>query len=337
MADLNLVSFEDFGDLVNRIFMKGLESIPSMMKNAGFVIVDNVPANSGDTRRHKERPHQDEYASDKAEGAQSIAATTQQGYTKDTFNQTVSKNITITLEMRTLGKNKEIIDKLTDLGGMLPNREDLDLSLRFGFATATSYTNNDGRTVDTSTGDALSLANTAHTLTGSATTFRNRVAGNPILSKWALEAVETLGVEQTFNNLGENIHLTYDVLWTTDDPNTVNTAREILQSTADIDSDNAGVINVNKGKYRHMALPRVNMTAAWAKDTTKNKFWGITSNRSSSFFHDVYVPAFLSKPTTWNNGEDILTLDWTYTVAMGYDSAIVEGRWFMFSSGDWVA
>ena len=28
--------------------------------------------------------------------------------------------------------------------------------------------------------------------------------------------------------------MTYDVLWTTDDPNTVNTVKEYLQSTADI-------------------------------------------------------------------------------------------------------
>ena len=37
----------------------------------------------------------------------------------------------------------------------------------------------------------------------------------------------------------------------------MNTARKILQSTAEIAGPHEGVINVNRGKYRHVVLPRV--------------------------------------------------------------------------------
>jgi hypothetical protein len=51
--------------------------------------------------------------------------------------------------------------------------------------------------------------------------------------------MEKLVVEETLNNLGEKMAMSYDTLFTTDDPNIINTAREILQSTADISSSNA--------------------------------------------------------------------------------------------------
>ena len=51
--------------------------------------------------------------------------------------------------------------------------------------------------------------------------------------------------------------MTYDILFTSDDPNTINTAREYLRSTASPDATNSGVTNVYSGKYRHVILPRM--------------------------------------------------------------------------------
>lgn len=337
MSNLQLTSYNDFADLITRQYNDDLESIKPSLEATGIVKTTNVPRGSGDTRRHKEHPHKNQYASYKAEGAQSVAINNQVGYYKDTFSKTFSSQITISLEMRELGKDQDIIRSMTDLTQLAPNKIDLDLSLRFSFATATSYTDKDGQTVDVSLGDSLSLANTAHTLTGSSTTFRNRLAGNAQVSRGALENMETLGVTEIYNNLGEQVSMEYDVLWTTDDPNTVNTAREILQSTAEVSAPNAGVVNVYKGKYRHVILPRAYMNAAGVKQSTKKKYWGLCSTRNSTFYRDVYIQPFLTMPREGGNGEDINTLDWTFTTTYADANAIVEGRWFLFSSGDGTA
>lgn len=334
MANLALTDYTDFADLLSRQYNDDLESIKSSMIESGMVKNTVVPRGSGETRRHKEHPHKNQYASYKAEGANSVAVNNQVGYYKDTYSKTFSSQITITLEMRELGKDQDIIRSMTDLTTLAPNRIDLDLALRISFMTATSYVDRDGQTVDVSLGDAFSLAYTAHTLTGSATTYRNRLAGNAQLSKGALENMENLGVTEIYNNLGEQVMMEYDVLWTTDNPNTVNTAREILQSTAEISAPNAGVVNVYKAKYRHVVIPRGYMNAAGVKQSSKARYWGLASTRDSSFYRDVYIQPFMTMPREGNNGEDINTLDWTFTTTYADANAIVEARWFLGSSGD---
>src|SRR3989337_4106592 len=62
------------------------------------------------------------------------------------------------------------------------------------------------------------------------TTYRNRLAGNPQISKGALEGIERLVTEETLNSFGEKINVPFDILFTTDDPNSVNTTLEYLRS-----------------------------------------------------------------------------------------------------------
>ena len=63
----------------------------------------------------------------------------------------VSLQISITEVMRKAGKNREILDKVTSLVTVVPNRMDLDLSHRLTFAWETSYVDKDGVTVDITT------------------------------------------------------------------------------------------------------------------------------------------------------------------------------------------
>ena len=109
---------------------------------------------------------------------------------------------------------------------------ELDLSHRITFGTATSYVDMDGVTVDLTVGDGLSLFNAAHTVRGSATTYRNILSGNPAFSKSSLEGMEKLVVEETINQFGEKMAMPFDIIFSTDDPNTVNTIRTELNSTS---------------------------------------------------------------------------------------------------------
>lgn len=47
------------------------------------------------------------------------------------------------------------------------------------------------------------------------------------------------------------------VIITTDDPNTVNEVRQLLNSTADATSSNSGTSNVYKAKYKHVVNPYI--------------------------------------------------------------------------------
>jgi hypothetical protein len=69
MAVLNTLSYEDAVDLINREFDAGkLEPINNAMKNSGIVKVNTISANTGATKRHKEMPVGEQYASIKTQG-----------------------------------------------------------------------------------------------------------------------------------------------------------------------------------------------------------------------------------------------------------------------------
>lgn len=334
--ELNSITLNDFVKLGQVIWLKGLQSVKNYARESGLFNVVTVPENTGETREYSE-VDTNEYLSFKGEGAQAKRGKVQQGYTKTMTAYRVAENIGITYEMRTRNKYPEVIRELSMGGRKGPNTIDLDLSHRFTFITATSYTDRDGRTIDITTGDGLSLASTAHLLRGSSTTYRNRLAGNPQLSRGALEGMERLAVEETLNQFGEKMSAPFDILWTTDDPNTVNTALEHLRSVAAPDAGNSGVTNVYKAKYRHVELPRVATTAAGAVDATKRRYWGLACSMLSSAYLGVWEEPHMIPPAANSNAEDVQTDDWEFRVRAGYGITVVDGKWVRFSSGDDVA
>jgi len=332
-ADLNSASLSVFTRLAGVIFGKALDMVEKTAQSSGLFVVETVPDNSGETRDYTEIDLE-LYASNKDQGDQSSRAKVQLGYNKLVSVKRVAKDIGITYEMRRFNKYPEVVRRLTNLAQMPANRLELDLQHRIGFGTATSYTDKDGALVDLSVGDALSLFNTAHTLTGSATTYRNRLAGNPILSKGSLEGMERLCVEESLNNLGEKVTVPFDILWTTDNPTDVNTALEYLNSVAAPDFANSGVTNVYKAKYKHVKLALVATTAAGAVDATKRRYWGLASSSMSDAHLGIWEAPHLKTPADLNAGEDFSTDDWTFGVRAGYGIGIVTGRWIKMSSGD---
>jgi len=335
MAQLNTFSFEDTVDLINRTFDAWKTNpLDNTMKESGIVKVNTIPANTGGTRRHKEIPVGELYADDKAEWGLTTKTRVQQGYYKDTTARTFSKGIDITYEMRTLNKVQEIYNAANFIGWVCTRREDLNLSLFLSFGVSTSYTNKNGRVVDVSTGDGLSLWNTAHTLTGSSTTYRNQLASNPAFSESSLELMEDLYVTNIYTNLGEQVGSNPDVIFSTDNPTLVNTIKRVIQSTAQISAPNEWVVNVYQGKYSHKILNKLDMNANWVKDAAKKSSWWMADTMISSFYHDIYSAPEMKSPTSGNNGEDIETLDWTWTAIDMNDSCVVAWRWMTYSLWD---
>lgn len=336
MNDLNTIALSDFVRNAEIKFLMGADSVAMNMRNSGLFRVENVAQNTGNVREYSEIDLE-EYASRKAEGEQHARARVQQGYSKVARISRVSKEIGITYEMRTQNKYTDVVARLTNLGQLAPKRMELDMSHRLTFGTATSYTDQDGVSIDISMGDTLALFSTVHTVRGSSTTYRNRLANNPQLSRGALEGMEKLVVEETINQFGQKKSMSFDVLWTTDDPNTVNTARELLKATAAVSAPNAGVPNVYQAKYKHVILPLVATDASGNVDSTKAKYWGLASTTMSQAFLGIHEAPHLQTPSAGGNGEDFSTQDWKFAVSAGYFVCIVSGAWVKFSSGDGTA
>ncbi len=334
--ELNTITLSDFVKLADVIWIKGAQSVKNYMLDSGLVKQLDIPEATGSTREFSEIDT-NEYLSYKGEGDQAARGQVQQGYSKTMSKYRVAENIGITYEMRHENKYPEVVNALLNGGAKGWQSVDLDLSHRLAFGTATSYTDRDGRTISTTVGDTLALFSTAHTLKGSSTTFRNRLANNPQLSKGALEGMERLIVEETYNQLGEKKTVEFDIIWTTDDPNTVNTAREYLRSTASPEATHAGVVNVYNGKYKHVVLPRVATTAVGAPDATKRKYWGVASSANSSFYLGLWETPHMIPPTANSNSEDVQTDDWEFRNRAGYGITVVGAGWTKFSSGDGAA
>lgn len=335
--ELNINTLSDFVRNAEILWAMGKESVPQVVRGSGLVKEMAIPQLTGNTREFTEIDLE-EYASEKNESDQASRARVQQGYSKTGTLYRVAKDIGISYEMRTQGKYFEIKQKLTNLGKLAPNRLDLDLSHRIGFGTATTYENQDQRTVDIAVGDTLALFHTAHTLNGSSSTFRNRLANNPQLSRGALEAIEKMRVENCLNQFGQKMYMNDDILWTTDDPNTVNTAKEILRSTSNPTQSNDGVVNVYQNKYKLVVLPRVATDKDGNPDSTKAKYWGVASSNYSTFYLGMHEePHLKTPPADGKSNEEFSTDDWNFGVRGGWMIVVVSAGWIGFSSGDGTA
>lgn len=332
--ELNIATLGDFVRLADIIFMKGLDSYPTVARDSGIFRVENIPDFTGNTREYTEIDLE-QYARVKGEGDQAVRSRVQQGYSKVATLYRVGNDIGITYEMRHYNKNSDVIARLTNLGKNASRRMELDLQHRFTFATSTSYTDMDGRSVDVTVGDTLALASTAHTVRGASTTFRNRLANNPVFSKGALEGMELMVIQNMINQFGEKITVSFDVLWSTNDPNTVNTIREFLRSTAAPEANNNGVVNVYQGKYRHVVLPLVPTTNVGADDSTKYKYWGLVSTEMSAAYLGINEePHLKTPPADGKSNEEFSTDDWSFAVRAGYFVCTPGARWMAISTGD---
>lgn len=327
---INRANFADFNNNLTVVWEKGYTEVP---KAAGQLYkVSGTEVDTGDISS------MDGYsvAKRKREGGDFSFLSLTQNYRQSWTTYEVGGMTKITWNMRHYKKYGEINDAISSLSRSVAKRIEWDLTHRFTFATATSYTNVDGDSVTTTVADGLALLSTAHTMPGTSTTFRNRVANNPVLSKGGLESAEKLFATQMIDTNGELVFEEPDTLITTNDPNTVNTAMEYLKSYASPEASHEGVTNVYEGKYRHIKLPYLATTAAGAYDSTKAKYWFLANlKRKSAHMKVGQAPTFITPQA--GQGEEFETMDWKYSAFASYALTIYDARWVVGSTGDAVA
>jgi len=333
-SEISLLTFSKFADTTARRFLEGASLVQDLESVKSLYMVESIPNGTGDRRIYDEIDGET-YAKFKAEGADAAKTRVVEGWNKTMSNRRFAAEIDITVEARTYGKNQEILRKLTSLSTFIPQRQALDLTHRFSFATATSYTDMDGETVDTSMGSttATALVDSTQDLTGTSTTYSTVITGNPAFSQGGLEVAQGQANTQILTNFGERRVMNFNTIVTGDDPSTIRQVRQLLQSMSDGTQNNPGVVNVYQGSYRHVVLPRLATTAVGAYDSTKAKYWFLLAAGEWEGHLGVWEPAHLKQPAPGNNGEDLHNDNWTFGARGGYGVCVVVARGCLGSTG----
>ena len=329
---LNTITLSEFTDLVEKTF-SDVSQLPE--ENAQQLFIrDDLSAHTGNTKRYDE-VDTETFASVKFEGSDAAKARVGVGYNKTMTAKRIAKEIDITWEMRRYNKHVEVGNKLVNLSKFCPTRLELDLTHVFTFCTSTSYTDMDGQTVDVTGGDGLQIVYATHTLAFSSTTWRNRVSGDPAFSQGSLESAELLTTTDILSNFGEKRVMNFNTIITGSDPNTKRAVKQVLESTADVDASQSGIMNVKRGSYRHVELPWLATTATGANDSTKRRWWGIVASGQGVQGWQAYLGVFenanLKTPAPGNNGEDVHSDTWTYGARMSYGICALSGRGLIMS------
>ena len=332
-ANFNTFTLPQLTDLIDRKFNENLENMQWQLRKAPFVREDSLPYNTGVYTRYAESIDMNQYASRRAEWDQAVQAVVQYGYEKDLQVEPFAQSLGVTQLMLKTNKGGQLERQIEDLTRAVPNRIELDLAHRFTFFSSTSYVDRDGVTVSITVGDGLALGSASHTLTGSSTTYSNIITGNPQFSEGALEAGEKSMIENSYNNLGEKVALSPDVILTTDDANTCNQVRKLMNATADVSTSNSGTFNVYKNKYQHVVSNRIATTATGAVDTTKAKYWFLIASKNSDMYLTMLEQPYYKAPKAGGNGEDISTETVTHLVGGIWGICIVTPKWIRCSNG----
>lgn len=321
---LSNTSLEEFVDLTRRSWVYVQEHIA---RNAKQLFIETTV--EGSSKRFQE-VDVETYADSKVEGADATKAKVGTGYFMDLTVRTFSKEVDITLEMRDDNRYPEVSGLITSLNNFCENRMDLDLTHRLTFAGDTSYTDKNGETVVTEVGDGLALASATHTLAFSSTTYNNIVTGNPAFSESSLESAMLIAATQVYNNFGEKRNMNFNTIVTGNDPSTVRTVRQVLESTADVDAVQAGVKNVYSGKFSHVVLPNLATSAAGAYNSAKRRYWFLVASGAGINGWQAYLGVKkapdLMVPSAGGNGEDIHNRNWTFSTLCRYGIVTVSPK-----------
>jgi len=325
---LNTATLSQFTDLVEKEFVMQEELyVPNAQQ---LFIPENLTAHTGDQRRYDEVDGETfALLKDEGDDAQKVSAGV--GYTKTMQAKRVAVEIEITWEMRQYNKAPQVVSKLTDLAHFCPQRLELDLTHRLTFCTSSTYSDKDGETITVTGGDGNPIVYATHALSNSTSTWRNRVTNDPLLSQGSLESAETLAKTQMLSNSGELRNWNFNVLVIHNDATTIRTARQILESSADVDAAQAGVMNYYAGAYRLVVLPYLATDANGAYDSTKRQWWFIAAigngmDKSWPAYVGIWEANNLKTPTSGNNGEDVHSDTWTYGSRMSYGICVLSGK-----------
>jgi len=313
-----------FNDLVKNALVQWRDEYMSVEK-AARLLYDTVP----NEKLTSEHSHIDSpgFARRKEQGGSYVVGSPRQGYTLNLTKSRIGLTDSVTWEMRKYDKYREIEKKMRGLGESTAQRIELDLTHLFTFGLqGSSYTNMDGETVDTVTGDGLQIFSDSHTVTGSSTTVDN-YGGTGAFNRTNLEASERL-FKNMVNMNDVKVVPKPDTIITGDDPAIVNVVKEFMRSTESPDTSERAT-NVYKGRYNHIQLPFLATTNVGAPTSTGRYYWMLADlKHKDAILEFSEMPTFtMGSPS--NGGEDFDTEDWKAKSSASYAYGVLDYKWIV--------
>lgn len=314
----------EYEDLTKNALVNWREGYYSV-KEAARQLYDIVP-NENLTSEHSSIDDPG-FARRKAEGQPYAIGNPKQGYTLNLTKSRIALGSSVTWEMRKYEKYREIEKKMTGLGRSTAKRIELDLTHLFTFGLqGSSYTNIDGETVNTVTGDGLQIFSDSHTITGSSTTNDN-YGGTNAFNRTNLEAAERLFTNMVDNN-DQKVVPEPDTIITSDDPAMINVVKEFVMSP-DAPDTAERAMNVYRGKYKHVVLPYLATTNLGLPTATGRYYWILADlKKKDAILEFSEMPTF-NQPYPGGNGEARETGDWMYDSTASYSYGILDYKWIV--------
>lgn len=268
------------------------------------------------------------FARRKSQGGRYVEGNPQQGYSLLLSKTRIGLKEQVTWEMRKYDKYREIDKKMKGLGQSTAMRVELDLTHLFTFGLqGSSYTNMDGETVNTVTGDGLQIFSTSHTITGSASVTMSNYGGTTSFSRAGLEAAERL-FKNMVNNSNTKVTPQPNCIITSDDPAMHNAVTEFMNSQ-DAPDTAERAINAYKAKYQHIELPYLATTNLGAPTTTGAYYWMLAALGSKDAVLEFSELPTFKMATPDSNGEDFDTDDWKAKTSASYAYGILDFKWIV--------
>lgn len=216
------------------------------------------------------------------------------------------------------------------LGESTAQRIELDLTHMFTFGLqGSTYTNMDGETVNTQTGDALAIFSDSHTITGSSTTVDN-LNGTLAFNRTNLEAAERL-FRNMVNMNDVKVVPKPDTIITGDDPAIVNVVAEFMRSMDAPDTAERAT-NVYKAKYNHIVLPFLATTNLGGVTATGRYYWMLADLKHKDAILEFSEMPTFQMATPGGNGENFETDDWSAKSSASYAYGVLDYKWIVGSA-----
>jgi len=328
-----MITAADFPDLVANSEIKwkeGLDSVPMVMRK----VYDDSPTEEYESSHSSMTGFG--IAKRKTETGAFSKDDPKQGYKINLQQARIGLQREVTWVMRKFDKYKQIGKTMKGLGKSTGERIELDLAnfLSYGFDQLDpTYVNIDGETVNCKSGDALSNFNDAHTVTGSAATYGNRITPKFDSAGVALQAaLEKFAL--FLGHKGQLVSTNPRIILTSNDPETVLNVKKLINSTTIPGQSNSNVVNPFKGDFIHIVAPALAKDKDSAYSAAFAKQWYLIddSNIEQAVLEVSEEPHFVA-PKDGGNADDVSTDVWSFTSPAAYDYGIVEANYIVGSAG----
>ena len=311
-----------FNDLVKNALVQWREEYEKVPEQARQ-LYDVVP-NENLTSEHSQIDSPG-FARRKDQGGSFVIGSPRQGYTLNLTKSRIGLRDSVTWEMRKYDKYREIEKKMRGLGESTAMRLELDLTHLFTFGLqGASYTNMDGETVDTVTGDAVQIFSNSHTITGSATNVDN-LNGTAAVGRTGFESAERL-FRNMVNMNDVKVVPNPDTIITGDDPAVVNVVNEFLKSQASPDTAERAD-NVYRGKWKHLILPLLATTNLGAPTATGRYYWMLADMKKKDAILEFSEMPTFTMAGPGSSGENFDTEDWMAKSSASYAYGVLDYKW----------